>query len=399
MNFDLQKLPDSFYENPFPTYHWLRENQPIYQCPDGSWFLSRHADVVQVYRDSVSFSSDKTREFSLKFGDSALYEHHTSSLVFNDPPLHTAVRKRIAASLKPNAVDAMRDSVEQLVNKLLDDNEAVGSFDGITDFAAMIPVEVIGNLLDIPPSEREPLRGWSLAILGALEASISDEVFEDGNRAVRAFSEYLEHLIVSRRQQIEAECARDDLLTRLLQNHNDATVLSDMQLVHNAIFILNAGHETTTNLIGNGIHTLLDEPEAKSRLIEDPALMDKAVEEFLRLESPNQLGNRITTCEVKIADQSMPADARIWLGIGAANRDPQVFEQPDELILDRQPNPHLAFAAGIHSCIGLNVARMEARIALTQLFQRFPQLCRDGTAIRAARARFRGLTSLPLAAK
>lgn len=395
MKFDLRQLPDSFYDDPFPAYRWLRENHPVYQCPDGSWFLSRHADVVQVYRDAASFSSDKQKEFSEKFGDSALFRHHTSSLVFNDPPLHTAVRKRIAASLKPNAVQNMQSAIEALVDSLLDQIATKESFDGIADFAALIPVEVIGNLLGIPREDRDPLRDWSLAILGALEASISDRVFERGNQAVEGFSAYLKQLIESRRREMDNGVDRDDMLTRLIRNNNDSS-LSDFQLIQNAIFILNAGHETTTNLIGNGIHELLNTPGAKARLLETPALMPTTVEELLRLQSPNQLGNRITTCEVKVADLTLPAGSRIWLGIGAANRDPLVFEQPDQLIPDRNPNPHVAFAAGTHSCIGLNVARMEARIALSRILHRFPNIYPTQPPIRANRARFRGLTALPL---
>jgi len=398
MNFDLRQLPAEFYDDPFPVYRRLRESHPVYRCPDGSWFLSRHEDVTRVYRDATSFSSDKLEEFSEKYGDTPLFRHHTTSLVFNDPPLHTIVRKRIAATLKPSAIQEMQTVIEDLVDTLLDRISETGEFDGITDFATHIPVEVIGNLLGVPREQRGPLRAWSLAILGALEASISESTFDAGNRAVEEFSHYLDQLIASRRSDIAHGVAGDDLLTRLVQNHEAHEPLTDAQLVHNAIFILNAGHETTTNLIGNGIHALLCHPRARRELADNPdtTAMDTAIDELLRFESPNQLGNRITTCDVEIGGTHLPAGSRIWIGIGAANRDPEVFSQPDELRLDRKPNPHLAFAAGIHSCIGLNVARMEARIAISKTFERFPDIYATAPAVRSMRARFRGFTSLPL---
>ena len=398
MRFDIRQLDPAFYDNPYPTYRQLRDEQPVYHCPDGSWFLSRHADVIAVYRDAAVFSSDKTKEFFDKFGACPLYEHHTTSLVFNDPPLHTIVRKRIAASLKPNAVAATQAAIESLVESLLDRIESINRFDAVADFAARIPVEVIGNLLGIPHSERAPLRDWSLAILGALEASISATVYDRGNDAVTEFDRYLRQLIASRKAAIAAGRATDDLLTRLIQGRAGDESLDDTELIHNAIFILNAGHETTTNLIANGISTLVGNPIARQQFVSHPEVQASAIEELLRFESPNQLGNRITTQSVKIGDTQLPMGARIWLGIGAANRDPEVFRHPDALELDRKPNAHLAFAAGIHSCIGLNLARLEARIALGRLFQRFPNLASNGDSVRAERARFRGFDSLPMVA-
>src|SRR6266704_4611334 len=183
--FDLRKLDRRFLEDPYPTYRALREHNPVHRMPDGSYFLTRYDDLVAVYHDAKTWSSDKTVQFKPKFGDSALYEHHTTSLVFNDPPIHTRVRRLIMGALSPRAIAEMEGDLVHLVDRLLDAIAAKGNVELIGDFAAAIPVEVIGNLLDVPHDEREPLRDWSLAILGALEPVISAEVFAHGNKAVQ----------------------------------------------------------------------------------------------------------------------------------------------------------------------------------------------------------------------
>src|SRR5882762_3415032 len=168
-DFDLEKLTPEFYANPYPTYRALRENEPVKRLPNGSYFLTRYDDLVAAYKATKVFSSDKKKEFFPKYGDSLLYEHHTTSLVFNDPPAHTRVRRLIMGALSPRAIAAMEPDLIRLVDGLLDRLATRQKFDLIDDFAAAIPIEVIGNLLDVPHDEREPLRDWSLAILGALE--------------------------------------------------------------------------------------------------------------------------------------------------------------------------------------------------------------------------------------
>ncbi len=356
--FDLRTLPAAFYDDPYPTYRALREHEPRRRMQDGSIFLTAYADHVAVYRDAHRFSSDKRQEYTPKYGaGSPLFEHHTTSLVFNDPPLHTRVRRLIAGALTSRAVADMAPSVVLLVDGLLDRAERIGRFDLIADFAAAIPVEVIGNLLDIPHDERAPLRDWSLAILGALEPSLSKEQEQRGNQAVRDFTAYLKDLVARRRRR-PGDPARD-VLTRLIEGEGEDR-LSETELLQNCIFILNAGHETTTNLIGNALHTLLAWPEARRTLIADPAAIKPAVEEFLRFESSNQLGNRITTTDVALGELALPAGTRITLCIGAANRDPAQFAEPDRLDITRWPNRHLAFGFGLHQCAGLMVARLEA---------------------------------------
>jgi hypothetical protein len=208
------------------------------------------------------------------------------------------------------------------------------------------------------------------------------------------FVDYLRDFVAERRRNLTDD--PDDILSRLIRWELEGFRLSEQQLYHQCIFLLNAGHETTTNLIGNGLHALLTHPEELARLRADPGLIYSAVEEFLRFESPVQLGNRVTTADTEIGGEPIAAGAGLTLCIGAANRDPAVYPDPDRLDVGRNPRDHLAFGGGIHLCAGLNVARTEARIAIPALLQRFPNLTLAGAPVRDRRARFRGFLSVPV---
>jgi hypothetical protein len=398
-DFDIEKLTAEFYADPYPTYRALREHAPVKRMPNGSYFLARYDDLLTAYKNTRLFSSDKKKEFAPKYGASLLYEHHTTSLVFNDPPAHTRVRRLIMGALSPRAILGMEPDLIALVDRLLDNLAAKGEVDLIEDFAAAIPIEVIGNLLDVPEAERAPLRGWSLAILGALEPVIGAEAFARGNRAVKDFLSYLEILVERRR--VKPGNPERDVLTRLIQGeHNgedNGERLTEKELLHNCIFLLNAGHETTTNLIGNGLVALSAHPTQKKRLIENPALIKTAVEEILRFESSNQLGNRMTTEPVELGGVTLPAGTSVTLCIGAANRDPLQFNDPENLDVGRNPNRHLAFGTGAHQCAGMALARLEGAIAISRFLARFPSYALKGSPVRGGRARFRGFLSVPCA--
>jgi len=391
--FDLEKLTPEFYTDPYPTYRALREYEPVKRMPNGSWFLTRYDDLITAYKSTKAFSSDKKKEFAPKYGDSLLYEHHTTSLVFNDPPAHTRVRRLITGALSPRAIAAMEPDLIALIERLLDGLAAKGDVDLIENYAAAIPIEVIGNLLDVPHDERGPLRDWSLAILGALEPVISAEAFARGNKAVKDFLAYLETL-VERRKAKPGNPDRD-VLTKLIQGEDNGERLSAKELLHNCIFLLNAGHETTTNLIGNGLVALSRHPDQKKRLIEQPELIKTAVEEVLRYESSNQLGNRMTTEPVELGGVALAAGTPVTLCIGAANRDPAQFLDPENFDVGRTPNRHLAFASGPHQCAGMALARLEGAIAISRFLARFPGYKLSGEPVRGGRVRFRGFSSVP----
>ena len=391
--FDIEKLTPEFYVDPYPTYRALREHEPVKQLPNGSYFLTRYDDLVSAYKSTRLFSSDKRREFAPKYGDSLLYEHHTTSLVFNDPPAHTRVRRLIMGALSPRAIAEMEPDLIALVDRLLNELAAKGSVELIGDFASAIPVQVIGNLLDVPMEEREPLRDWSLAILGALEPVIGPDVFARGNEAVKDFLTYLE-ILVARRRAKPGNPERD-VLTRLIQGEDNGERLTARELLHNCIFLLNAGHETTTNLIGNGLVALSGNPTQKQRLIDNPAMTKTAIEEILRFESSNQLGNRMTTEPVELGGIKLAAGTPVTLCIGAANRDPAQFADPEDLNVGRTPNRHLAFGTGAHQCAGMALARLEGAIAISRFLARFPGYALSAPPVRGGRVRFRGFLSVP----
>jgi cytochrome P450 len=398
--FDLRALPADFYANPYPVYALLRETEPVKRMPDGSYFLTRYDDLVAVYRDAQTFSSDKKVEFTPKYGaGSPLLEHHTTSLVFNDPPLHTRVRKLIMGALTRRAIAEMEPGLVTLVDGLLDRIEGQGGGDLIEDFASAIPVEIIGNLLGVPYEDRGPLRGWSLAILGALEPKLTPEQEALGNRSVSEFTAYLKDLVAHRRAR--PGDPEHDVLTRLIQGESAGERLGESELLQNCVFILNAGHETTTNLIGNALVTLQEWPDEKAALLErmarlapDAAALEAdlslAVDEFLRFESSNQLGNRRALRPCHVGGVALEEGALVTLCIGAANRDPAQFPDPGRLDLRRENNRHLAFGFGIHQCAGLSLARLEGRIAIGRFLRRFPAYRLTAAPERGGRARFRG---------
>ena len=397
--FDLRALPEGFHDDPYRWYSALRAEGPVRWMPDGSVLITGYRACEAVYRDARVFTSDKKAEFGPKYGvGSPLYQHHTTSLVFNDPPLHTRVRRLIAGALTVRATDAMDAPLTAWVDHLLDRMAAQAAagqpVDLIEDFASAIPVEVIGNLLGVPPAQRGPLRDWSLAILGALEPSLTPLQLARGHGAVSDFVAWLRGLVAERRAR--PGDAATDVLTRLIQGEAGGEQLSENELYQNCIFILNAGHETTTNLIANGLVALLQWPEQKQLLIDEPDRIRDAVEELLRFESSNQLGNRLSGADAVVGGMALPAGTRITLGIGAANRDPEVYRDPDRLDITRSPNRHLAFGLGAHQCVGMSLARLEGRVAIGRFLQRFPAYTLAGPVQRGGRVRFRGYLRVQL---
>jgi cytochrome P450 len=262
--------PPGFHDDPYPYYRALREAAPVARDKDGGLLLLRYSDVASVYRDPATFSSDKRAEFAPKYGDTPLFEHHTTSLVFNDDPYHSRVRRRLVGALTPRAIANLGASLSGYCDRLTGELADADTCNALERFAGAVPVRVIGDMFDVPDADREPLRGWSLAILGALEPAPDAETQRRGNMAVREFTLFLEDLIAARRRR--PGNPESDLLTRLVAADDAHDSLSGAELVHNAIFLLNAGHETTTNLIGNALHLLAGDAALQRTLAVSPDL-------------------------------------------------------------------------------------------------------------------------------
>ncbi len=395
LGFDINAIGADFLADPYPTYGALREHDPVHRNPDGSIFLTRYADVELAYKHP-GMSSDKRAEFAPRFGKGPLYRHHTTSLVFNDPPYHTRVRRLLAAAFTPRKLSEFGPMVEGIVARLLVGLADRGEFDFIEEFAVPLPTEVIAGMLAVPAMHRHLLRTYSRYILGALDPVVSPERLAAGNAAVEEFGALLRELIRHRRAHPEGAVA-GEVLAALVFGEVQGERLSEEELVQNCIFLLNAGHETTTSLLGSGLALLMDHPAQMRRLKENPALIDTAVDEFARFESPVQIGNRKTTEAVSFGDVTVPAGTYLHTSIGGANRDPATFADPDALDIGRAPNPHLAFIAGRHACLGSALGRLEGRIALSAFIRRFPGVRRAGESALLGRARFRGYDRLPVA--
>jgi len=394
VDFDLNGIDQAFIENPYPVLHRLRETSPVHRNADGSVFLTRFADVQKVYQ-SRDMLSDKQVEFGKKFGQCPLYRHHTTSLIFNDPPYHTVVRKLISGAFTPRKLAEFEPLIDEIVDRLLDRVEEMGDFDMIEDFAKVLPTEIISFMLGVPEEYRAKLRGYSLAILGALDPVVPPERLTAGNRAVEEFSAILDDLINHRRANPEG-AAQGEVLEALIFGEHEGRRLTQEELIQNCIFLLNAGHETTTSLVGNAVGTLLDHPDQHRLLLDEPGHITTAVEEFLRVESPLQIGNRRAAADIELGGEVLPAGTYIHTSIGAANRDPAEFDDPDRVDIARKPNRQIAFITGPHVCLGATLARIEGRIAIGRLVERFPRLAPDGPRERLGLARFRGYARLPV---
>ncbi len=391
--FDINAIDGDFIDDPFPTFGALRAFDPVHINPDGSLFLTRYRDVLMCYQNPL-MSSDKKTIFKNQFGAGPLYNHHTTSLVFNDPPYHTTVRKLLSSAFTPRKLKQMEPLVSGVVDRLLDRLELEKNFDLVTAFASALPTEIISFMLGIPEPHRHLLRPYSLKILGALDPVVSQSRLDEGHSAVSDFGALLSEL-VARRRVDQSNASDGEVLAGLIFGAVDGRHLNDNELIQNCIFLLNAGHETTTSMVGNGIGMLLKNPDQLRRLQQDPTLIETTIEETLRFESPLQIGNRLTAGEVELAGHRIPKGTYIHTSIAGANRDPLVFKDPECVDIGRRPNRHIAFATGHHVCLGATLARIEGKMAIGRLVRRFPRLRLSGRTEFLPIARFRGYKTLP----
>ncbi|MEM8811022.1 MAG: cytochrome P450 [Pseudomonadota bacterium] len=391
--FDLLNPPDDFVDNAYDYYAGLREADPFHRNSDGTVLLTRYDDLVAVYRDPKRWSSDKKVDFKPKFGESPLYEHHTTSLVFRDPPDHTRIRKLFQHAFTRKALAALEPRIHTLVDAFLDELSDRRELEIVSDFSFKLPVEVVCDMLGVPSSDRILIRDWALLILGALEPVLSEEKFKAGCSAVEDFKSYLREQIKTLKTHPEAR-REGEILSALVDAEEDGEKLTELELLHQCIFLLNAGHETSTNMLSHGIHEFLRNPDQIARLVADPGLAEAATEEVLRYHAPIQINNRRALADVDLAGERIPAGTIVHLMLGSANRDPSQFPDPDLFDIGRRPNRHLSFGLGIHICAGNSLARMEGQIAFSKLFSRFPTLSLAAPAKLSKRMRFREVTEL-----
>lgn len=372
----------------------MREREPVYQADSGHWYLTRHGDASVVLRDP-RFARQAPQGSNL-LGASI---HRPSRLevlirhwlVFRDPPGHTALRTWWSRHLNQGVFEGLAPRIPAIVEGLLDGIEGDACIDFVSALAYPLPVLVIAELLSLPTGDLHLYRRWSEAMTRALDRGLPQDM-QAADPAIAEMLDYLGQAVRERRRR-----PGDDLLTAVTQARINGHSLGDEEILAGLAFLLWAGHETTRSLIGNGLWLLLRHGNQRRRLLAQTDLMDNAVEEFLRFESPIQMLSRWTRITLDIGGRRVPQDSLVVCLIGAANRDPAVFHQPEQLDIRRRDNRHLAFGRGPHHCMGAWLARCEARIAISTVLRHYPNLAFAGTRPRwRHHGAFRSLETLPV---
>ena len=384
-------LTDEGRQDPYEAYRRLREGAPRYYSASGAVVVADYAGCLEVLRNPALGRSEPDMDVPPGMsGRERRTGERQHSMLFANPPDHTRLRSLVSRTFTPRRIEAMRPRIEALLAPILDEMAERGTVDVLEVLGARLPAAVISELLGVPPELHDTLAPHVRASTAFIDAAADDDAIAAAEAGVAVMGEVFEQLITEKRRSPD-----DGLLSALIQVEEAGDRLSHEELLANTGLMYAAGFETTTNLIGNALHELTQWPDERGRLTADPSLIDTAVDEILRFQSPNQLGNRITVEPCEFHGETVAPGTRIHLCIGAANRDPRQFADPDRLDLSRKPNRHLAFAQGPHLCAGFSLARMEGRIAISRLLARFPDYSLDGEPTRTGRVRFRGFSRLP----
>lgn len=384
-----------FHVDPYPFYHRLREADPVHLSQIGLWILTRYDDCVTSLRDPRFGRDGFEAILAAQYGEESEGSRLPRSMLFRDPPDHTRLRSLVNRAFTPRVIEGLRDQIQVLVNGLLDRVERRGRLDVIADLAYPLPVTVICDMLGVPVGDHEQIKEWSSDVIRSLDAiglPSDASIIERGRIGRHRIADYFRTLLPERRRH-----PRADLLSSLIAVEEQGDRLTEGELLSTCILLFIAGHETTVNLIGNGLLALLRNPDQLQRLKAEAGLIGSAVEELLRYDSPVQRTARITNAEVEVGGKTIPKGAFVVAAIGAANRDPAHFPDPDRLDIGRADNRHIAFGFGIHFCLGAPLARVEGQIALGTLLRRLPGLRLTGPEPEwRESSTLRGLKALPV---
>jgi hypothetical protein len=362
--------------DPYGVYRELREEAPVFWSEMMQvWLLTRYDDVFEALKDHRRYSSERTRATNPLVQQLESYRLSsgplgtTPTMLSIDPPDHTRMRSLVSKAFTPRQVERVRPHMQAIADGLLDALPEPGSIDVAADFAVPFPIIVIAEMLGIPASDRGRFKAWSTDIAATLSGPfLPQDVLERSVQSSNELADYFRGQIVLRRAE-----PRDDLLSALCAVEEQGDLLSEDELIATCILLLIAGNETTTNLIGSGMLTLLQHPDERRLLQADLTLLPGAVEEMLRYEPPAQMTSRIAIEEIELRGQRFEPGQVILTVLAAANRDPEVFPEPDRFDVTRHPNRHLAFGHGIHYCLGAPLAVVEARVAFESLLRRMPE--------------------------
>jgi cytochrome P450 len=389
-----------FKANPFPYYARLRDEAPVHffsmPTKESAWLITRYDDVAMVLKDE-RFVKDVSNALTPEQVAGQrwfrkIFKSLKQNMLNHDPPDHPRLRALVHKAFAPRVTEQIRERVHRLTEELLDNVADQACIDLIRDYALPLPTTIIAEILGVPTEDRHQFHRWSNALMSA--ASSTWGLLKAVPQVI-ALMRYIRKIIKKRRA-----APQDDLVSALVRAEEDGESLSEDELSATIILLLVAGHETTVNLIGNGTLALLEHPDQKERLCIEPALIRPAVEELLRFTSPVEMATERYACEnVSISGVTIPRGAMVFAVIASANRDERQFPNPDTLDITRNPNKHVAFGLGAHSCLGAPLARMEGQIAISNLFRRLPDL---RLAVEPDRLRWRkglllrGLESLPV---
>ncbi|MEC0694008.1 cytochrome P450 [Bacillus atrophaeus] len=381
-----------FFENPYPFYDKLRSIHPIYKgnfLKYPGWYVTGYAEAAAILKDTRFKNRIPLPETSQKYNELKNMQHHM--MLFKNQPDHKRLRMLVSRAFTPTFVESYRPYINETVNALLNEVQYKRTMDVVSDFAFPLASLIIAKMLGVPAGESYQFREWAASLIQTIDFTRSRKELTKGNDKAIKLIAYFKDLIQQKKHN-----PQNDLISMLMKEQQDDR-LSDEELLATCILLVIAGHETTVNLISNSILSLLNQPEKLMELKEKPSLIESAVEEFLRYESPTQMTARVASEDIEMNGITIKKDEHVYILLGAANRDPKKFTHPNVLDITRNPNPHLAFGQGIHFCLGSSLARLEAQIAICTLLQRIPNLQLTTPNVQYRKLiGFRSLTELPV---